>query len=137
MMKRDRRLHGLSSDHHHALVLARALASRVEPWSAADGDALASRFLSELEPHFRIEEEVLLPALRATSAAELAERTLAEHEALRSALEAARAGDLAAARALGHALREHVRMEERELFPACEELLSHDVLDRVGRRAPR
>lgn len=132
-MKRDPRLHRLSSEHHHALVLARSLESREGPWSASDGAALAERFATELEPHFRVEEELLLPPLAFTSARALAERTRADHEALRAALEAARAGDAEAARALGALLREHVRMEERELFPACEALLDDDVLERVER----
>jgi hemerythrin-like domain-containing protein len=42
-----------------------------------------------------------------------------------------------AARAFGERLGDHVRFEERELFPACEATLSDDVLDEVARRVPR
>jgi hypothetical protein len=42
-MKRDARLRGLSSDHHHALVLARSLTERQRPWTQDDGADLGRR----------------------------------------------------------------------------------------------
>ena len=35
---------------------------------------------------------------------------------------------------LAERLREHVRFEERELFPRCEELVPGALLDEVARR---
>jgi hemerythrin-like domain-containing protein len=135
-MKRDPRLRGLSSDHHQALVLARTLRARTAPWTADDGAALARRFDRELEPHFRTEEEVLLPALGRAGAADLVERTAADHAFLRARVAAARLGDGAAAGGFAARLADHVHFEERELFPACERLLDDAVLDEVARRAP-
>lgn len=120
-MKRDARLMGLSSEHHHALVLARRATRNQLTLAEAQ-----RRFDEELAPHFAVEEELLLPALRNAGAVELADRTRAEHAEIRAAL--ARA-DLAE---LGRLLTEHVRFEERELFPACETLLAPSVLDAVG-----
>lgn len=117
-MKRDARLQGLSSDHHRALVLARALRSGTAPAL----DALRA----ELEPHFRIEEDVLLPALEAAGERALAERTRDDHTFLRSA---------PAGEALAERLEAHVRFEERELFPRCEAVLDGAVLDEVARRS--
>lgn len=139
-MKRDPRLQGLSSEHHHALVLARALCATPPSWSEADGAALEARFAAELEPHFRVEEDVLLPALQALrdgAAATLTERTAADHRAIRSSVAEARRGDGEAARRAGALLASHVRFEERELFPFCEERLAGQVLDEVARRAPK
>ena len=136
-MKRDPRLRGLSSEHHQALVLARTLAAPNASWHAADGVLLGQRFDSELEPHFLIEEEVLLPGLRAVGRVDLVDRTIADHLFLRASASAARAGDAEAARAFGTRLGDHVRFEERELFPACEALLPDGVLDEVARRAPK
>ncbi|MBK8937984.1 MAG: hemerythrin domain-containing protein [Polyangiaceae bacterium] len=135
-MKRDPRLHGLSSEHHQALVLARQLSSVVE-WTQEDGDALRARFERELEPHFAIEEELLLPALRRAGREALCEQVEREHAAIRSGVASARGGDVAAAHALGAALTSHVRFEERELFPACEVELGDALLDEVARRAPK
>lgn len=136
-MKRDPRLHGLSSDHHHALVLARALGDARETWNSDAGAALGERFDAEIAPHFAVEEELLLPALREVGAAELVDRTLTDHGVLRAQIARARAGHGPSARAFGERLSEHVRFEERELFPACEARLSSEVLDAVLRRAPK
>lgn len=135
-MKRDPRLRGLSSEHHQALVLARSL-QRSSTWTPDDGAKLSRRFEAELEPHFRVEEEVLLPALRRAGAGVVADTIEADHAFLRANVAAARAGDAQAAQALGERLQAHVRFEERELLPACEELLPDQVLDDVARRVPK
>jgi hypothetical protein len=122
-VQRDPRLRGLSADHHHALVLARR-AARGE----VDADALRATFTTILQPHFAIEEELLLPPLGAGDA--LVVRTLADHHRLRAL---ATSGDAPAFAAL---LDDHVRFEERELFPACEARLPAEVLDAVSRAAP-
>ncbi|RPJ85573.1 MAG: hemerythrin domain-containing protein, partial [Acidobacteria bacterium] len=60
-MKRDIRLHGLTSDHLHALVLSRRIRE-----AAARGrldSAPMRRYETELSPHFAVEEDELLPAL--------------------------------------------------------------------------
>ncbi|MBX3184562.1 MAG: hemerythrin domain-containing protein [Polyangiaceae bacterium] len=132
-MKRDPRLRDLSSDHHQALVLARHV-SREPEWSAALGEALAARFEQELEPHFHIEEELLLPALRSAGEAELALRTQREHDTLRSLVRQAAEGSAVAARDFAELLTLHVRFEERQLFPTCETALNDAELDAVATR---
>ncbi|MFO0555974.1 MAG: hemerythrin domain-containing protein [Polyangiaceae bacterium] len=136
-MKRDVRLHGLSSEHHHALVLARDLRASASAWTEVDGARLGERFERELEPHFRIEEEVLLPALARIGQTPLVQRVEREHSTLRALLGSARAGVGDAARDMAIALEEHVRFEERELFSACEALLDTATLDEVARRSPK
>ncbi len=136
-MKRDSRLIGLSSEHHHALVLARTIERQVETWSTSNGKALRERFDRELEPHFHTEEQLLLPGLRAAGKVELCERLEADHSRLRSTAALAAAGDGEAARAFGLHLAEHVRFEERSVFPVCESVLPDHVLDEVARRAPK
>jgi len=138
-MKRDPRLQGLSSEHHHALALARSLGRIVASGrtDAADGQVLAERFARELEPHFRVEEEVLLPALRRAGALALAQAVESDHAFLRARAAAAAAGRLDGLTAFAERLVEHVRFEERQLFPLCEAALPDDVLDEVWRRAPK
>jgi hemerythrin-like domain-containing protein len=136
-MKRDHRLRGLSSEHHHALTLARSVERAAPTWSRTDGAELQKRFDLELEPHFLVEEQVLLPALRNASQAELCTRTEQDHALLRSSASRAAHGDGAAAISFSAALIEHVRFEERDLFSACERLLPDDVLDEVARRTPK
>ncbi|MFO0760623.1 MAG: hemerythrin domain-containing protein [Byssovorax sp.] len=137
-MKRDPRLHGLSSEHHHALVLARALERRgPATWTGRDAAELGARFQEDLEPHFQVEETLLLPALRAAGQVDLTARVEEDHARLRSAAAAATAGDGAAAHLLGTMLTAHVRFEERDLFSACEALLGDAVLDEVARRSAK
>jgi hemerythrin-like domain-containing protein len=87
--------------------------------------------------HFRIEEELLLPAY--ARHAEFDEpaivRALTEHVDLRRRgqdLEAVADPDPAALRELGERLERHIRFEERMLFPMIEEALPPDALDRLA-----
>jgi hemerythrin-like domain-containing protein len=137
-MKRDLRLRGLSSEHHRALTLARSLDRQVRAGGDLAGAAgeLVRRFDAELEPHFRVEEELLLPALQQAGAVALVERTEADHRALRAHAAAARVGRTDGLLSFADHLTEHVRFEERELFPFCEAALDATVLDAVALRAP-
>lgn len=125
-MKRSSSLLKLSREHHGALVLAK----RAQGFGATHSDAaeafmaqLVATFAGELEPHFRDEENTLLPALQAVGESALVERTLAEHVELRGLIERIKQGDLASLQRFGVALAAHVRFEERELFPAAETVL--------------
>jgi len=126
-VKRDPRLKGLSSDHHHGLVLARRIAT-----GSVALDEVRRRFEAELEPHFRTEEERLLPALLAAGERALVERTISDHASLRGHLTAAGAGQGERLAAFGAALEAHIRFEERELFPAIEASVPSEVLDALG-----
>ncbi len=138
-MKRDPRLHGLSSEHHHALVLSRSLAAVAASGKADAGTAreLGMRFARELEPHFRVEEEVLLPALRLADEPTLVQKTEIDHARLRELAESASSGVTEGLAAFAEMLADHVRFEERELFPCCEAKLPDSVLDEVARRVPK
>jgi hemerythrin-like domain-containing protein len=138
-MKRDPRLHGLTLDHNHALMLCTQLTKAIAEGSfdVQRGEALGELFDGEIEQHFRLEEELLLPALSAAGAVELVQRTEAEHATLRSLLQSARQGDVDAAEEFATALRAHVRFEEHELFAGAEEQLSDAQLAEVLRRAPK
>lgn len=129
-MKRAEALQPLSRDHLKALLAAKALREVEEP------DAARIAFLDFWRDHgahhFRVEEEVLLPqwALYAEVDRVGVDRMLEEHlrirrEALRLA---AGEGALEDLRALGDLLHDHVRFEERQLFPAIEASLSDEQL---------
>ena len=66
-MRRDPNLVRLSRDHHQGLVLAkraRELATVTDTQRHARWAELQARFAEDLEPHFLLEEQGLLPALR-------------------------------------------------------------------------
>lgn len=138
-MKRDVRLQGLTSDHHHALVLARRLREAVAR-GGLDLMLLAEvrhRYDNDLGPHFAIEEEESLPALALVGRTDLVDRTLRDHGALRDHLAAAESGDRSRLAEFGALLEAHVRFEERDLFTTCEALVGPEVLARVALRAPK
>jgi len=114
-------------------VLARELATAPPDRAIA---AVLARFDAELEPHFRVEEELLGPALRACGEGEMVARMEADHAFIRERVSAWRRGGREGAAELAERLRDHVRFEERELFPRCEERLAPSVLAEVARRSP-
>jgi iron-sulfur cluster repair protein YtfE (RIC family) len=137
-VKRSPQLRDLSEDHHYGLTAARRLRRAAEGHEALP-EAVAA-FLAaweeEIAPHFRQEEEILLPAFarRAGAEHELIVRTLTEHVALRrdvSELEL-RPEDPEQAAEVARALHDHIRFEERRLFPAIEAALAGAELERLG-----
>jgi hemerythrin-like domain-containing protein len=138
-MKRDVRLHGLSSDHHRALVLVRRIREAVKHHhaDAAFVTSLHDAYQAELRPHFAVEEELLIPALAKACQSDIVSRVLSEHGQLSQRLDEARAGQLDALEQFAALLEVHIRFEERELFPLCEAVLDASVLDAVAARAPK
>jgi hypothetical protein len=137
IVRRSDALAPLSRDHHHALVVAQRL-HRAEAATAQDArDAFLGFWRSDGRRHFEVEEAVLLPAFAPRDAAgeEAVRRVLAEHEDVRAraaALERAGGADLGALRELGALLRDHVRHEERVLFPLIEDALPAPELTRLA-----
>lgn len=129
-MKRAPGLRDLSDDHHAALVLARrckraSAASAGEVW-----DRVREEFAGGLEPHFRIEEEHLLPALEAIGENALASRIRDDHRALR-ALRDSPVRSAALLLRFGELLESHVRYEEREVFESTQGRLPARVLQAI------
>jgi hypothetical protein len=90
-------------------------------------------FEAALEPHFRVEERWLLPALRANGAGGLADRTADDHARLRALVHGPWEPD--SPTQLGALLEAHVRFEERSVFPTAEALLSAAELAAVQEAA--
>lgn len=135
-MKRSDALAPLSREHHVALEVALRLRR------ADDGDAAAARaaflgfFTPEGEAHFRVEEDVLLPAIADVLPPDDADvaRVRDDHADLRRlAADLARNADtpVSELRALGERLDGHVRHEERVLFPRIEAALDDERLARL------
>ncbi|MGD9734788.1 MAG: hemerythrin domain-containing protein [Solirubrobacterales bacterium] len=138
-MRRHPALAPLSRDHHRALVEARAARA------AASGDArarveggrrFAAFFAGHAVPHFRSEEEDIFPLLSRDGGEppESLTRALLDHVRLHALAGEIRAGvesgdvDGAALEAAGALLAEHVRLEERVLFPLIEERAGEEGL---------
>ncbi|MCB1930072.1 MAG: hemerythrin domain-containing protein [Rhodocyclaceae bacterium] len=117
-MRRHPDLVPLSREHHAPLRLGRHLL-------AGQGRDDLAQMLPSLSAHFRHEERTLLPVLEAHAEHALASRLRGEHETLASLLAAASRGECMAQ--AGRALIDHVRFEERVLFPCLEALFEETV----------
>ena len=136
-MKRSDALAPLSRQHHQGLFTAMKL-KRADAASAAEARAAFVDFWErEGRDHFRVEEEVLLPAYARHGEHDhpAVVRVLVDHVDLRRRGEdvaAAADPDPAALNELGERLEGHIRHEERVLFPLIEEALPPDELARLA-----
>ena len=136
-MKRDPALVTLSHDHHLALYVARTL-KRATAETASDGRAAFVGYWEEHgREHFRLEEEILLPAYahHGDPHHPLVAQALCDHVDIRARadalmLDATR--DPAILHELGARLADHVRLEERQLFPLIEAALPTTLLATVA-----
>lgn len=137
-MHRSPQLAPLSREHQVALAVALQLSRATAEDLAPAVSRFAGFWADAGSPHFDEEERLLLPALAGSSESiKAGERMRAEHDELRSLAadllgHAARPA-VADANRLGDRLREHVRFEERELFPLLERELTEAQLDALGR----
>ncbi len=145
-IKRSRELKPLSSEHHHALLVAFQLKKGLAGHGDSAGApkdlpglvALARRFEdTTFQAHTRAEEELLGSHLPPGDAKRLHD----EHRQLTRLIDGARQARPQDARhaltAFAELLERHVRWEERELFPAFEAALDGDALARIGHELER
>ncbi len=146
-MKRHPSLHPLSRDHHHALVQARKLSLAA---AASDSNGLAQAgasftdyWESNLQAHFAQEEQFLLPLLAKHASPDGGElnETLRQHAQiarlvieLKDKLARREMFEATVLETLGEALRQHIRFEESELFPALESLATEEEMWRMSER---
>jgi len=132
----------LSRDHHESLVASQRL-RRASAASVGDAREVFLVYWDRAgAEHFRVEEEVLLPAFARWGDAHdpVVARTLCDHVAIRANVEALRMSkrpSLAELVALGERLAAHVRMEERELFGLIERTIPPADLDLLADRVER
>ncbi len=140
-MKRHDALVQFSHEHHHGLRWARQFYDLPGDASRETRSALLAEFFPtwyrEINPHFRREEDVLLPvfATEADPDAECIREMLQQHVHIRKAvLQLEIAPSLEIMHNLGNLLQEHIRLEERAVFPLVEESLSPESLDIIQSR---
>jgi len=114
-MKRHEVLQPFSRDHNVGLVIARRL-------SEGPSKEMVTEFLAiwdeEMADHFAEEERLLIPL----ATPELSDRLVEEHRRIEDLVRQARLADLSITdiRHLGVLLSDHIRWEERVLFPVLE-----------------
>jgi hemerythrin-like domain-containing protein len=136
-VKRSPELAVLSREHHIALELAlRLRRARGDQADQLAADAVEFWRRESIE-HFRLEEEFVLPRLASHAGANDPEiaRTLSDHADLRRHFAELSRGqaEVEALSRIGELLADHIRFEERVLFPRVEATLDRDELTELGR----
>ena len=124
-------------DQHHALVIARRLRQAGPEETAGAVAAFLEHWEAEERAHFRLEEEVLLPAYAAHGDPDhpAVVRTLLDHVLIRrDAAHLAAGADPEVAHALGVRPADHVKLEEQELFPLIGRTVPEPALAALGAR---
>lgn len=132
-MKRDPALTSLSHDHHQALFVAQQLRRAADETAESARAAFLAYWEEHGRVHFRVEEEVLLPAYAAHGISHhpLVARALCDHVTIRQLADALARDPhptVGALQELGIELAHHVRFEERELFPLIEQTMPAEAL---------
>jgi iron-sulfur cluster repair protein YtfE (RIC family) len=151
LAKRHPSLISLSQDHHHGLALALRLrqgnkALRTDGWTH-DRSEQAKRvqefYDEDLRRHFKAEEEVVFPEMRknVSASSSLIESLISQHRQLENLVK--RIGRSSGAKleesliSMGQLLEQHIRSEERELFPLFESSMPVEVAERIGQEVER
>ena len=128
----------LSHDHHHALILAQAI-KKNEAKSGLGAKSIEEKvkatinaYNTELIPHFSHEEVLLFPIAlgKDEELDKMIQDIIEEHDKIRSYLESLQIGNVEEnLDAFGKLLENHVRTEERILFPKIEEVVGDEELN--------
>jgi hemerythrin-like domain-containing protein len=138
-MKRSKYLETLSWEHHNGLVAASRLQKGLEKNVSPDimKDFILHAWENELSPHFWQEEEILVEPLREIKeTTEVLKHMLEDHRIFRRLIDDInneQNSDKKKIEAFAAKLNEHIRFEERQLFPAIENHLSQNSLEKIGR----
>ncbi|MES2373896.1 MAG: hemerythrin domain-containing protein [Bacteroidota bacterium] len=140
-MKRHSSIASLSREHHGALILARLLQKNAPPYKNLPTDLkekaayATDKYHTDLMGHFLAEEVSLLEQVSGINKSMdiIVEEIYAEHKELRSLFELIPAStnlkeDL---NSLGLALENHIRKEERILFPLIQDNCDEDLLNHI------
>lgn len=132
-MKRNKNIIPLSQDHHFALLSGWKIKQGVKKNISYERikDYINYHWDNSQSFHFDEEEKVLFPY----SNDELTQRALDEHKEIRDLLKAINEReDFDLLVLYADKVTEHVRFEERILFPHLEEVLTEEQLAEVGRK---
>lgn len=130
-IKRHKSLQPLSREHHHGLLLSwkirNGFSKNIEPERIK---AYADWFYeTHLLPHFELEEKHIFSILEEDN--DLVKRALAEHRRLKR-LFTDDSDVLKSLSKIEEELEQHIRFEERILFPEVQKLATEDQLEHIA-----
>jgi iron-sulfur cluster repair protein YtfE (RIC family) len=133
----------LSREHHYGLLaclrIHRGLPKHGEDlsWLTQRAKKTLLFFDADLTPHFKAEEEILFPTMRHfPGAADLVTGLISDHRTLQELVQRLREVEglelASILREFADTLHNHIRREERELFPMYEEQVTPELAGRIG-----
>ncbi len=129
-IKRAKELQPISREHHHGLLLSwklrQALSKQIEINRVRQ--YLLWFWAHHLAPHFEFEETYIFPILGKHD--KRIEQLMTEHQVLREMILDTNL-DRWKINTLQKALTEHIRLEEREVFEAIQDIASPDQLAQI------
>lgn len=129
-IKRSRQLSPLSRDHHQGLLLGWKIRQGIK--NGTDKNIIAGYvkwfWINDLEEHFRQEEEILAPYLKGN---DMIRRMFEEHERIKTMIHDDQLVNEDSLNQLATMVNDHIRFEERELFPLAEKMIREEDLDRI------
>jgi hemerythrin-like domain-containing protein len=131
-IKRSKQLTPLSKDHHDGLLFAWKIKQGLK--NGADIKLIAEYvqwfWKNHLQEHFREEEQILAPHLPADN--ELLKRMIDEHQEIESMVHInENIPDETLLLNLAQAIDDHIRFEERQLFPYAEKIIPENELNLI------
>ncbi|WP_201528052.1 hemerythrin domain-containing protein [Psychrobacter frigidicola] len=149
-MKRANQLQPLSRQHHLGLHVARHAKEYLDnPQEISDHWQALSSYMSDMRNHFKVEDNLLVDALhpyRSTQpeVASVLDKLDTQHKLLHKLTADIQASTeteaslptVAQVRELANMLYDHVRFEERELFPIAEQCLTVEQLNAIYKASP-
>ena len=131
-IRRSKQLTPLSKDHHDGLLFAWKIKQGLK--NGADikliGEYVQWFWNNHLEEHFREEEQILAPHLPADN--DLLKQMFDEHENIEAMVHInENIPDATLLANLAQAIDDHIRFEERELFPFAEKVIPEKELNLV------
>ena len=139
-MKRTEELASLSREHHESLKLAKRCLDTVAQADDKRIESLcreiADSFDATWDRHFHNEEATIFAVTDTLDGKirELGEQLVAEHERMRELAKEMTSGDCSRLQEFGELLRDHTRLEERELFPLVEASFTPEQKARIARQ---
>ena len=131
-IKRSEQLAPLSREHHEGLLLSWKVRQGLKKGIDAKRIGAYVQWFREahLRQHFALEEQVLASRLPQENA--LVMRMFDEHQEIEALLQInENIADPGLLEQIAQALDDHIRFEERELFPYAEAALSGETLDEI------
>ena len=136
-IKRSKELAPLSREHHDGLLFAWKIKQGLANSTPVETICNYTRWFwsNHLKPHFRDEEKVLVKFLPEDNS--LVHRMIKEHGQIRDLVSALdKDPDPGSLKLLSEYINNHIRFEERELFPYVEKTVTPEQLSEIYNDLP-